>query len=33
MFQAQTNDGIAYHENMTVEKTLELIEGWKKETE
>jgi NADH-quinone oxidoreductase subunit E len=33
MFQTQTGDGIAYHENMTVEKTLELIEGWKKEAE
>ncbi|MFN2153207.1 MAG: NADH-quinone oxidoreductase subunit NuoE [Anaerolineales bacterium] len=33
MFQTQTNDGIAYHENMTVEKTMELIEGWKKEAE
>ena len=31
MFQAQSHDGLAYHENMTVEKTLELIEGWKKE--
>jgi NADH-quinone oxidoreductase subunit E len=33
MFQTQTNDGIAYHENMTVEKTMALIEGWKKESE
>jgi NADH-quinone oxidoreductase subunit E len=32
MFQAQSGDGLAYHENMTVEKTLELIEGWKKES-
>ncbi len=31
MFQTQTGDGLAYHENMTVEKTLELIDGWKKE--
>jgi len=31
MFQAQSMDGLAYHENMTVAKTLELIEGWKKE--
>jgi len=31
MFQAQSGDGLAYHENMTVEKTLELIESWKKE--
>ena len=33
MFQTQTGDGIAYHENMTVEKTMELIESWKKEAE
>jgi NADH-quinone oxidoreductase subunit E len=32
MFQTQTGDGLKYHENMTVEKTMELIEGWKKET-
>ena len=32
MFQTQTGDGLEYHENMTVEKTMELIEGWKKET-
>ena len=31
MFQTQTCDGLEYHENMTVEKTMELIEGWKKE--
>jgi len=31
MFQTQKNDGIEYHENMTVEKTMELIEGWKQE--
>lgn len=31
MFQTQTGDGIEYHENMTVEKTMELIEGWKQE--
>jgi NADH-quinone oxidoreductase subunit E len=31
MFQAQSPDGIEYHEHMTVEKTLGLIEGWKKE--
>ena len=29
MFQTQDSDGIKYHENMTVEKTLELIEGYK----
>ncbi|MFN2153341.1 MAG: NADH-quinone oxidoreductase subunit NuoE [Anaerolineales bacterium] len=31
MFQTQSNSGIEYHENMTVEKTLDLIETWKKE--
>jgi NADH-quinone oxidoreductase subunit E len=31
MFQSQSPDGLEYHENMTVEKTLDLIEGWKKE--
>ncbi len=29
MFQTQTSDGIAYHENMTVEKTMALVEGWR----
>ena len=29
MFQAQSGDGIAYHEHMTVEKTTALIEEWK----
>ena len=29
MFQTQGPDGIKYHENMTVEKTLELIDGYK----
>jgi len=29
MFQTQGSDGIKYHENMTVEKTLELIDGFK----
>ena len=33
MFQTQTGDGLAYHEHMTVEKTMELIEEWKKEAE
>lgn len=33
MFQTQTGNGLDYHENMTVEKTMELIEGWKEETE
>ena len=29
MFQTQGPDGIKYHENMTVDKTMELIEGLK----
>ena len=29
MFQIQRNDGLEYHENMTVDKTLELIEALK----
>ena len=33
MFQTQTGAGLEYHEHMTVEKTMELIEGWKKEAE
>ena len=31
MFQVQSPNGIEYHENMTVESTLGLIEGWKKQ--
>jgi NADH-quinone oxidoreductase subunit E len=31
MFQTQAPDGIAYHENMTVDTTMELIESFKKE--
>ncbi len=31
MFQVQTGEGLAYHEDMTVESTLELIEDWKRE--
>jgi NADH-quinone oxidoreductase subunit E len=31
MFQVQNENGLEYHEEMTVEKTLELIENWKKE--
>jgi len=31
MFQTQSSDGIHYHENMTVEKTMALVEGWKKQ--
>jgi NADH-quinone oxidoreductase subunit E len=30
MFQVQGPDGIAYHENMTVDKTMELVEVLKK---
>ena len=30
MFQLQTADGLEYHENMSVDKTLELIEALKK---
>jgi NADH-quinone oxidoreductase subunit E len=30
MFQTQSSEGIAYHENMTVEKTMALVEGWRK---
>jgi NADH-quinone oxidoreductase subunit E len=30
MFQLQSADGIAYHENMNVDKTLELVEALKK---
>ena len=32
MFQTQGPEGIKYHENMTVEKTLELVEGLRKST-
>jgi NADH-quinone oxidoreductase subunit E len=31
MFQSQTSDGIKYHENMTVESTMKLVEEWRKE--
>ena len=30
MFQLQSRDGLEYHENMTVDKTLELIEVLRK---
>jgi len=33
MFQVQTGEGLAYHEEMTVESTMELIDSWKKEEE
>lgn len=29
MFQTQSSEGIAYHENMTVEKTMALVEDWR----
>jgi len=32
MFQLQGPEGIKYHENMTVDKTLELVEGLRKNT-
>jgi NADH-quinone oxidoreductase subunit E len=32
MFQVQDEDGISYHEHMTVEKTLELVEMKRKDT-
>jgi NADH-quinone oxidoreductase subunit E len=31
MYQVQTGEGIEYHENQTVESTLELIEMWKQQ--
>jgi len=31
MFQVQTGEGLEYHEDMTVESTMELIESWKKQ--
>ena len=30
MFQIQSNDGLEYHENMSVDKTMELVEALKK---
>jgi NADH-quinone oxidoreductase E subunit len=30
MFQIQTGDGLEYHENMTVDRTMELVEALKK---
>jgi NADH-quinone oxidoreductase E subunit len=32
MFQTQSGNGITYHENMDVDKTMALIEAWKKES-
>ena len=31
MFQVQTGDGLAYHENQTIESTLQLVEQWRAE--
>ncbi len=33
VFQVQTPDGLTYHQDMTVEATLELIEQWRKEAQ
>jgi len=30
MFQVQTGDGLAYHENQTVESAVKLVESWRK---
>lgn len=30
LFQVQTNEGLEYHENQTVEKTLDLIHRWRR---
>jgi NADH-quinone oxidoreductase subunit E len=29
MFQSQSSDGIEYHENMTVERTMEFVDKWR----
>ncbi|QYK50941.1 MAG: NAD(P)H-dependent oxidoreductase subunit E [Anaerolineales bacterium] len=31
MFQVQSRDGISYHENQTVQSTIDLVDGWRKE--
>ena len=31
MFQVQTGEGLAYHENQTLESTMALIESWKQQ--
>jgi len=31
MFQVQSRDGISYHENQTVQSTIALVDGWRKE--
>jgi NADH-quinone oxidoreductase subunit E len=30
MFQVQSGDGLSYHENQTVESTMNLVKSWKK---
>jgi NADH-quinone oxidoreductase subunit E len=30
LFQVQTNEGLSYHENQSVESALELIESWRR---
>jgi NADH-quinone oxidoreductase subunit E len=32
LFQVQTNEGLSYHENQSVESTLELIDSWRTQT-
>lgn len=31
MFQVQSREGISYHENQTVQSTIALVDGWRKE--
>ena len=31
MFQVQTGEGLAYHEEMTVDNTMEIINSWREE--
>ncbi|MBX3047022.1 MAG: NAD(P)H-dependent oxidoreductase subunit E [Anaerolineales bacterium] len=31
MFQVQSREGISYHENQTVQSTIDLVDGWRKE--
>jgi hypothetical protein len=33
MFQLQSADGITYHENMSIDKTMELVAALKKSSE
>jgi NADH:ubiquinone oxidoreductase subunit E len=30
MFQVQDENGLEYHENQTVDSTMELVESWRK---